>query len=115
MTENFKDYLEFTEYVNKHGAIHVPENWIRDISMSLPNLKLDIPTTQKKSVIDYVFDKKNPIAIQLADGSKLFFTLDEFRRLNKKPEQGKTMVVHFQRLPFDSTELPSQISHCEII
>lgn len=115
--KNFKEYLNFIELIQNNGVVYVTEDfsWVKSISQALPRIGLDLPTTEKRAKIESIFDKKNPIAIQLSDGSKLYFTLDEYKRIDGKPEAGKTMIVRFQRLPNDSTELPSQISYCRVI
>lgn len=117
MKNNFKDYLKAIENLEKYGAIFVHESsaWIQSIANSLPKIQLDLPTIEKRSEIESIFDKNNPITIQLSDGSKLFFTYDEFKRIEGKPEHGKTMIVTFQRLPQDATDLPSQITKCRIV
>lgn len=117
MSSNFKNFLTFSEYVSQHGAILVPEafDWAKDISKLLPGLGLDLPVIEKKAKIEMVLDKKNPIYVQLSDGSKMFFTWDEFKRIDGKPERGKTMVVTMQRLPEDRSELPSQIMKCRVV
>ena len=117
MNNNFKNYVELIECVEKHGAILVSEHfaWAKSISSALPGLQLDLPQTQKQAKIDIIMDKKNPIYVQLSDGSKLFFTYDEYKRIDGKPERGKTMVVTMQRLGHDSSELPSQIVKCQVI
>jgi len=117
MNNNFKNFIDLIEYVEKHGAVIVPENfaWAKSISSSLPGLQLDLPQTQKQAKIEIIMDKKNPIYVQLSDGSKLFFTHDEYKRIDGKPERGKTMAVTMQRLGHDSSELPSQIVKCQII
>jgi hypothetical protein len=117
MNTNFKNFIEISNYVNKHGAIIVPEHfqWAKEISNSLPSLGLDLPVVEKRAKIDLIMDKKNPIYVQLSDGSKLFFSLDEFRRIDGNPERGKTMIVTMQRLSHDNSELPSQIIKCQVI
>lgn len=115
--ETFKNYLNLSEIVQKNGSIIVPEHftWAKDISKSLPGINLDLPQVEKRAKIDLIMDKKNPIYIQLSDGSKLFFTYDEYKRIKGKPEKGKTMIVTMQRLSNDSSKVPSQIVKCEIV
>lgn len=117
MNTNFKNFLELTDLVATHGAILLPENfaWARELSKQLPALQLDMPTVEKRAKIDLIMDKKNPIYVQLSDGSKLFFSMDEFKRIEGKPEQGKTLIVTMQRLAHDKSELPSQITKCRVI
>ena len=117
MNNNFKEYVNLTEYVERHGAVIFPENfaWAKTIAKSLPALNLDIPVMEKRAKIDIIMDKKNPIYVQLSDGSKLFFTYDEFKRIEGHPQRGKTMVVTMQRLGHDQSDLPSQITKCQVI
>jgi hypothetical protein len=117
MNNDFKKYLNLSVALENTGAILIPENfdWAKRIASILPNVNLDLPQIQKKSKIDLVMDKKNPIYIQLADGSKLFFTHDEFKRIDGKPERGKTLIVNMQRLHNDSSDLPSKIVKCQVV
>lgn len=114
---NFKIFIDIAELVEKQKAISLPENfsWAKDIASLLPKLNVDLPTIKKQSKIDLIMDKRNPIYIQLSDGSKLFFTHDEFKRIDGQPKVGKTMVVFMQRHSKDNSELPSQITHCQVI
>jgi hypothetical protein len=98
---SFKTYLEK----------EVVESW-QDF---LPDIDIGLPTVEKKGKIDVLLDKKNPIYIQLSDGTKLFFTYDEYKRINGSPEVGKTMIVKMQRLPGDNSVQPSQIVDCKVI
>lgn len=117
MNNNFKAYIDLLERVEKEGAIIVPESfdWAKAISAKLPNIDLGLPQIEKRAKIDIIMDKKNPIYLQLSDGSKLFFTYDEYQRIDGKPERGKTMVVTMQRLGHDTTDLPSKIVKCQVI
>lgn len=117
MNKNFKDYLCLSESIEQYGIIYIPESfsWANDIAKLLPNLQLDLPQIQKKATIDMVMDKKNPIYVQLSDGSQLFFSFDEFRKIKEQPQRGKTMILTMQRLPNDTSEVPSKITHCQVI
>ena len=117
MNNNFKNYIELIEYVNKHGAVLVPENfaWAKSIARSLPQHQIELPNVEKRGRIEIIMDKKNPIYVQLSDNSKLYFSHDEFKRIEGKPERGKTMIVTMQRLGNDASELPSQIVKCQVI
>lgn len=116
MNTNFKNFIELTDLVQKHGAVALPENfsWVKDIAKLLPGLHLDLPTIEKRAKINIIMDKKNPIYIQLSDGSKLFFSLDEFRRIEGTPKKGKTLIVTMQRLSHDNSDLPSRIVKCQV-
>lgn len=117
MNSNFKNYVDLAERVEEHGVILVPENfnWAKAIGLQLPSIDLDLPQVQKRAKIDIIMDKKNPIYLQLSDGSKLFFTYDEYKRIDGKPERGKTMVVTMQRLSHDHSDLPSKIVKCQVV
>jgi hypothetical protein len=117
MVNDFRNYLALSEYVATHGAVLVPESfaWAKEIAKMLPSINLNMPTVEKKARIDLIIDKKNPIYVQLSDGSKLFFTFDEFRRIEGKPERGRTMIVTMQRLSNDRSDLPSQITKCQVV
>jgi hypothetical protein len=117
MNNNFKNYIELTSCLEKHGCILIPENfsWTKDIAKLIPHIDLGLPTVQKQAKIDIVMDKKNPIYLQLSDGSKLFFTHDEFKRIEGIPERGKTMIVTMNRHGQDSSENPSQITKCQVL
>jgi len=117
MNTNFEQFIVFRDYLETTGAAYIPESfdWVKDIAKLLPNLSIDLPVMKKQAKIDLVLDKKNPIYVQLQDGSKLFFTHDQFRKIKGKPERGKTMIFVMQRLQNDSSKSPSQISQCEVV
>lgn len=117
MNTNFKNFLELNNLVEKYGALIFQEDfsWATQISKQIPALSLDLPSIEKRAKIELIMDKKNPIFIQLSDGSKLFFSIDEFRRIEGQPKKGKTMIVTMQRLSQDKSNLPSQISKCQVI
>lgn len=106
---NFSQYLTISELTKETGAVLVPESWITDIAKMLPQLNLELPKIKKSGSIAMVMQKQNPIYIELSDGTKLFFTLDQFRRIEEKPEVGKKMHVVFQRLGNDKSNMPSQL------
>lgn len=114
METNFGDFLSLSEYVQKAGVIMVPEHWTKEIAAMMPKINLGLPTVQKKARIEHIMDKKNPIYIGLADGTKLFFTHDEFRRIEGKPERGKNMIVVMQRRDDDHSDIPSIVTKCMI-
>lgn len=107
----FKEYI----YIQEYGGIYLPENWAREIGKMLPKLGLDLPTVEKQARIDILLDKQNPIYIQLSDNSKLFFTFDEYERIEGTPKPGKTLAVLMQRNPHDKSNNPSQIVSCRVI
>lgn len=111
---NFRQYIQLVEFTNKAKAIFVPESWAGEIASLMPTFDLDLPTITRNGRIEIVLDKKNPIYVQLSDGSKLFFSHDEFRKIKDKPQKGKNMVVVMQRHSVDTSDLPSQIVKCMV-
>lgn len=110
MSTTFKDFFYLENY-------YLPKNfyWAKEISKKLPQIELDLPCIEKKSVIYDIKSNKNPIVILLQDGSKLFMTIDQFKRISGTPEIGKTLVFTLQRLQKDNSTLPSQIKSCKVI
>lgn len=111
---NFNNYKAFRELIDEKKGVCFPEFFSWN-STPTPDALIDLPSTQVISTIEKINDKKNPISIQLANGYKLFFTYDEFKRIKGEPRQGKKILLIMQRLPNDFTQSPSQIKHCEII
>lgn len=113
MFNNFQEYVSITDQLAKHGAICVEDHsWAKEFQ--IPNMEFDFPSVTKKGKIIILIKNKNPIYLQLDDGSKLFFTNDEFKRINGEPTIGKTMVVKLLRLPQDQSDTPSQIQSCQV-
>lgn len=73
-----------------------------------------VPTVTKSAQIKFIERNRNPIFILLSDGTRLYLTWDEFRRVKGDPEVGKTMTVVFQRFPGDTTESTSQIASVQV-
>lgn len=78
-------------------------------SLHLPSTDLTIPSTVREGRITTLLTKKNPIYIRLSDGTEAHFTYEEFRRIEGKPDLGKTMTIIFQRHPTDSGRSYSKI------
>lgn len=110
MSITFKDFFYLENY-------YLPKNffWANDIAKKLPQIELDLPSIEKKSIIYDIKLNKNPIVVLLQDGSKLFMTIDQFKRISGKPAIGKTLAFTLQRLQNDNSTLPSQIKSCRII
>ncbi len=115
MKLNFKNYAEFRGLLELHGALCVEgaSDWAQGIR--LPALSLDLPTMVRRARIAIVQQKRNPIFVQLGDGTQLFFTYDEFCRLKEKPEVGRMVLVRMTRLPGDASGLPSKIQSFQIL
>lgn len=80
--------------------------------LNLPGLDLGLPTVTKTGIVTFIEKKTNPIKIFLSDGTKLFFSLDEYKRIKgNEPDTGKTMSVTFQRNVFDKSGEMSQIQN----
>lgn len=115
MKSNFGDYAKFRDLLEQHGALCLGGGRSWADGVRLPNASLDLPTITKKSRIQIVAMKRNPIFVQLADGTQLFFSYHEFRRLVQRPEVGRLALVKMTRLPDDSSGLPSKIQSFQIL
>ena len=73
-----------------------------------------VPTVKKVSKILTVEKNTNPIFVHLKDGTRLYFTIDEFRRIKGNPAPGKIMTVVFQRAEFDKSNEPSQVQSARV-
>ena len=116
---NFKDFLLIMEYLDAGSAVGIPSDWgSGENSMGapvfLPKLDLELPTTTKTGRISLLIKDKNPILLQLDDGTQLYFTLDQFRRISGTPALGRTISVAFQRMLSDRSKMPSIISSCQV-
>jgi len=89
--------------------------WLPGIDFAMGDDRLTVPTTTKQGIVKFFDYKKNPIAIELIDGSKLFFSLDQYKRIQGDlpiiPKHTQITVV-FQRLPFDKSNNASKIISC---
>lgn len=70
---------------------------------------LALPAVSKTAQIKFVGEKTNPILIHLSDGTRLYMPFDRFRKMNVRPEAGRTMMVTFQRRTDDTSPIPSRI------
>lgn len=87
---------------------HPPHLPSLDLVVNMPNLGL--PTIKRSSKIIMIEKNKNPISIFLSDGTKMFLTFDEFKRISgQTPEIGKNLTVIFQRHEKDKSENNSKI------
>ena len=121
---NFKKWLKLMEYVSTVGGVFLPSTWSGSeapdtLGLSghpphLPSLDFGLPALTRSGRIDLLIKERNPIYVQLSDGSKLFFTIDEFRRIKGFPEIGRTMTVVFQRTENDNSDIPSKIDSCTV-
>lgn len=123
---NFREYLRLTEEntVGTHndgpGGAYMSTDvsgseasGTRDMqghSLHMPGIDIGLPSTNKTAKITFINKNKNPIHILLGDGTKLYFNLDQYKRISgPEPKVGIMMSVVFQRFPGDERENPSQI------
>ncbi len=107
--QTFREFLDIMPKVEKalNAQVTLPE-----IDPSI--LSKELPTLEITSKILRIEKNKNPINIMLEDGTSLYLTWDEFKRIpGDKPEIGKSLKVVFQRLSHDKTEKPSKIKYCK--
>ena len=89
--QSFKEYLALLE-VKECGAFFLPESlgWAKSLAALMPKIDLNLPSVTKMSRILSISRNSNPIVIELADGSKIVCSYDQFRRLGKSVEPGRT-------------------------
>jgi hypothetical protein len=126
---NLKDYIKLTELaINTPLGLVIPQpvfgalptSWTGSIADTLPlrsggfagktrDFDLNLPTTTKNGIINYINNKVNPIFIHLSDGTRLYIPYDAFKKIKDEPKIGKTMIVVLQRRPEDGSLIPSQV------
>jgi len=119
---NFKSFFTIMEYLDGGSPVALPSSWTGseqpDNMMSqpvfLPSLDLGLPAVTKVGKIAILIKDKNPIMMQLEDGTQLFFSYDQFKRITGSPALGRTATVVFQRNITDRSKMPSQISTCSV-
>lgn len=81
------------------------------MNLGLPSTDLEIPHVSRKSKIRFVEKNKNPIKVQMMDGTTLYLSLDEFRRIDArtKLEPNREITVTFQRRDQDGSPEPSKV------
>jgi hypothetical protein len=106
--------------VGKHNdfatASFLPSTWtgsdsLGKMSYGPPDTDLELPRVEAKSKIKLIEKNKNPIRIQLMDGTNIYLTVDEFRRIDSttRLDVGREITVIFQRREGDRGDQPSQI------
>jgi len=122
---NFKQFLNILEQntVGKHNdyatSAMVPSVWsgTETGEFNLPHLSsidLVIPNVTVNSIIKKIELNKNPIVILTNDNTKLYLSLDQFNRINPRPEEGKRISIVFQRSPDEPNENLSKINQIKI-
>ena len=78
-------------------------------NLNLPSADLTVPSAERTGRITSLLLKKNPIYVRLSDGTEANFSYEEYRRIEGKPELGKTMTLIFQRHPEDQSSGYSKV------
>ena len=90
MVKRFSEYMKLTELCSEH-SVYIPENfdWAKSYASMMPRLDLGLPTITKRSKIYILQANRNPISIHFEDGSKIFCSYDQFRRMPNGLAVGK--------------------------
>jgi uncharacterized OB-fold protein len=80
-----------------------------------PVKELGLPSTERTSAITLIEKNKNPIFIALEDGTKLYLSYDEYKRLRTEPKIGMKMHVVFRRIPNDVSLVTSKIDNIDVL
>lgn len=83
--------------------------------LQAPITHVEIPQIEKTGRVKILETKKNPIYLELSDGTKAYFTYDEFQRIQGVPSIGKVMTIIFQRHPNDKTNQYSKIEKAIVL
>ena len=66
------------------------------LGTNLPSIDMIIPNVTRTAKIIHIEKNKNPIFVLLKDGTKLYFTWDQYIRIGK-PEVGNTITATFEK------------------
>ena len=87
-------------------------------SLHLPSLDFTIPEKlpqiNKTAKISKIEMNKNPIQIYLRDGTVLYLSYYEFKRIKGQPQVGKTLSVDFEKHADDGRGIPFKINKISI-
>ena len=114
------DRLFNTDAFRNHSAAFVSNDYDKPNSGMSPDMlqapisSIEIPQVERTGRIKILEYKKNPIYLELSDGTKAHFSYDEFKRIKGSPAVGKVMTIVFQRHPKDLTNQHSKIDHAYI-
>lgn len=80
-------------------------------SYGVPGVDLEIPTVSRTSKVRSVEKRRNPIRVELMDGTVLQLTLDEFNRIDTRTKlhPGREVTVTFQRKEDGTSPEPSKV------
>jgi hypothetical protein len=110
-TQGFQNYAGAYVSSDVSGSEQSPTLGFAGHSLFLPDTDLEIPKVERVGRIKLLLKNRNPILVQLSDGTQANFTYDEWKRIEGDPAVGKMMRIIFQRHPGDSTETHSKIDH----
>lgn len=75
----------------------------------VPSNDLTIPQVTRSGRIKVLNQTRNPIYVELTDGTKAHFSYDEWKRIQGEPKIGSMMTIVYQRHPEDRTKTHSKI------
>ena len=82
--------------------------------LHLPTHVMALPQVVRTGRITILELHKNPIFMQLSDGTKTYLTYDEFKRIKGMPAVGKVATIILQRHENNQTAKPSKIENIKI-
>ena len=94
-----------------NGMIGHPQ-FLPSIDMAI--IDTGIPTVKRTSTITNIEKNRNPLFISFKDGTRIYLTWDEWRRIKGTPEIGKKATITFQRNSKDDSKTTSKISQITI-
>lgn len=128
---NFRDFFMESSGVRIHNQFNqntvgthndtatskfLPSTWtgsedLGRFGYGLPGVDLEIPHVTRRARIREVRRNTNPIVVRLMDGTTLYMSLDEFRRIDSrtKLEPNREITVTFQRREEDGSPEPSKV------
>lgn len=130
MLEGFRNFIENGEFriqnafsqntFGKHNdfasAKLLPSTWTGSEDLGLyshgfPGVDLEIPRASRTAKVKSVEKRRNPIRVELMDGTVLHLTLDEFNRIDMRTKlyPGREVTVTFQRRDDDPSANPSKV------
>lgn len=119
----FKDYI-LNEMINFSKMSHTVDGLFDNnsalsyLNASTPNFNLkdhiNIPRVTRTGKIKLIQLTRNPIYVELSDGTKAYFTYDEWNRIHGNPRPGKIMTIVYQRHPLDKSGETSKIESVNV-
>lgn len=108
-TKGFQNYAGAYVSSDVNGTEQSPTLGYAGHSLFLPSTDLQVPQIERVGRIKLLLKNRNPILVQLSDGTQASFTYDEWKRIKGEPAVGKVMRIIFQRHPEDKTASHSKI------